>query len=478
MKKGIQLKSSALFSGAEVKQGYSGSPLSFYNFLNGGSLGDLRALEAIRLYKRCMPFFRAVEMRAEAFSSIPIRIKDTSTGEFVDSHPALDLIGQGGKPNPAESLTNFLKGYSTFRDVTGQSFLIASGMRGRDPQEILNAKPQEIIDGTVNQCATQIYDIPGSYMWNTDNFNETYSVDPVVDDSKTFRYWNKMESRELWASGEFNPTAGSGSGRGMSKAAPISAEIQQFIEGNTNNLSVLKRGARPSVAWVSQLDEPLTEPQYERWKEQVLSYEGALNAGKQILVDAVEPKVISTTNKDMEFKDLKQAVRTDIFVEYQIPLALVSPEQMTLDNLKTSVFQLFDLSVLPHADNLLEELTLFLMPRYKNSENLVFTYNPVDIEPLKERALEQTSKLQKIMIATDNELRSKVGMVEIEGGDSVFKPMNQVPSDETGTNQTSVDNAKALASFEEHCREIKKPCGERSFSDVEIDIMAKEQNLK
>src|SRR6478609_5959702 len=47
--------------------------MSFADYL-GGTNGDLRALEAIRLYKNCTPFFQAVSMRAEAFSSIPIRV--------------------------------------------------------------------------------------------------------------------------------------------------------------------------------------------------------------------------------------------------------------------------------------------------------------------------------------------------------------------------------------------------------------------
>src|SRR5678816_430998 len=45
---------------------------SFADYLGGGGLGDLQAMECIRLYKRCNPLFTAVNMRAEAFSSIPV----------------------------------------------------------------------------------------------------------------------------------------------------------------------------------------------------------------------------------------------------------------------------------------------------------------------------------------------------------------------------------------------------------------------
>ena len=474
-----KLKSHKVFSGTEVKSAGSSSyyDLSFYDYLGGSNRGDLRALEAIRLYKQCMPFFRAVELRAEAFSSIPFRVYETTTKSFVESHPILDLLGENGKPNPKDSLSLYKKGLSSFRDITGESFCVATGMKGQPPREISNVKPQEITMGVTNSRVSGMYEVPGSYRWNTTYFDETFKIDSELV-GNSFRYWNDLETREIWQGLDFNPTLSCVNHRGLSKASPISLEIQQFVEGNTNNLSVLSRGARPSVAWVSQLDQPLTDEQYERWKEQVTSYEGAINAGKQVLVDAVEPKVISTTNKDMEFKENRKAVRTDIFVEYQIPLALVSPEQMTLDNLKTSIFQLYDLSVLPHADNLLTELTLFLMPRYPDSENLILTYNPIDIAPLKERAIEENSKLVSMAILTDNELRSRIGYEELEGGNSVWKQTSLAPAESdlfTGDNLRTPDNGekhRALTEFVKHCLNLETKDGKRAHSDAEIRKMA------
>ncbi len=453
---------------------YTDTP--FIDFLGGvNGAGDLRALEAARLYKKCTPFFQSVSMISAAFSSVPIRVYDKKNKVFIDDHPILDLLS---KPNPEQSGSEFLKTYSSFFNIAGESFLIATGDQGREPLELFAARPQDVLINASNNPGD--FGAAGDYVWSTGFFSERYKL----SDSElggSFRYWNKSNDRELWQAREFNPTGSSNNLRGLSKATPLWPEIQQFILANTNNQSVLSKGARPSIAWVSQLDEPLTDDQYERWKEQVVSYEGALNAGRQILVDNVKPEVVSTTNKDMEFSENRKTVRQDIFSCFNIPLALISAESMTLDNLKTSTLLFWDMAVLPHADDLLDELTLFLMPRYKDSENFVLSYNKIDIQALKEQAIDEVITISKAAILTDNELRTRVGYEEVEGGDSVFKPGNLLPAlmDRfTGDNLQDPDNAeKALEDYRNHCKAIVRDNGDRVFSDVEVDLMAKEYGL-
>ena len=64
--------------------------LSFPEYLFNNGMGDLSAFAAIQLYMDAMPLFNAIAMRAEAFSQIPIKVRDKNTKEFVDSHPDRD----------------------------------------------------------------------------------------------------------------------------------------------------------------------------------------------------------------------------------------------------------------------------------------------------------------------------------------------------------------------------------------------------
>lgn len=458
--------------------GYSDLPFSFADYLGSGLNGDLRAIEAVRLYRQCTPFFQSVSMRAEAFSSLPLRVYDKKTKTFLEAHPILDLLN---KPNPQDSRTSFLKAYSSFYDITGEAFFMVTGDKGREPLEIYVAKPQEV---TI-QASTDPYNLgaAGVYYWQSTYFSEIYSLDKSNELGGSYRYWNREGSREFAQIKDFNPLASVNCLRGLPKAAPLWLQIQQFILADTNNKSVLSRGARPSVAWVSKLDEPLTDEQFQRWKEQVQSYEGAINAGRQVLVDNVEPKIISTTNKDMEFANNRKVVRDDIFSAYGIPLSAISSESMTMDNLKVSGLLFYENAVLPMADNLLDELTRLLMPRYKNSEDLCLAYNPIDIPALKARAIGETIELQKGSILTDNELRSRVGYETIEGGDSIYKPAGLVPAESDGftsDNLTTPDNAekaRSLENFREHCKTIVRPDGSRVFSDPEVEVMARGYGL-
>lgn len=464
---------------AECGIGYSDAPFSFADYLGAGSNGDLRALEACRLYRQCTPFFQSVSMRAEAFSSLPIRVYDKKTKTFLERHPILDLLN---KPNPQDSRTSFLKAYSSFYDITGECFFMVTGDKGREPLEIYVAKPQQVTIQASN--APFNLGAAGVYWWQSTYFAEQYYLDTSNELGGSYRYWNREGSREFAQVKDFNPMASVNCLRGLPKAAPLWLQIQQFILADTNNKSVLSRGARPSVAWVSKLDEPLTDEQYQRWKEQVNSYEGAINAGRQVLVDNVEPKIISTTNKDMEFANNRKVVRDDIFSAYGIPLSAISSESMTMDNLKVSGLLFYENAVLPMADNLLDELTRVLMPRYKASEDLCLAYNPIDIPALKARSIGEASELRKVEILTDNELRSRVGYEALpEGGDVVYKPSGVAPYESdafTGDNLTSPDNAekgRSLESFRAHCKTIVRPDGSRVFGDTEVELMARDFGL-
>lgn len=451
--------------------------ISFADYL-GGTNGDLRALEAIRLYKNCTPFYQAVSMRAEGFSSIPIRVWDKKAKVFLDNHPILALLE---RPNPQQSKTAFLKAFSSFYDIAGESFFMITGDRGKEPVEIYIPKPQEVLIQASPKASK--LGAAGQYYWYSTYFSEIYYLSETDELGGMYRYWNREESREFAQIKEFDPMSSVNCLRGMPKAAPLWLQIQQFILADTNNKSVLSRGARPSVAWVSRLDEPLTDSQFQRWKDQVSSYEGALNAGRQVLVDNVEPKIISTTNKDMEFSQNRKTVREDIFSAYGIPLSMISAESMTMDNLKVSGLLLWENAILPLADNLLDELSRILLPRYKGSENLVLAYNPIDIQALKARAIAETSELQKTSILTDNELRTRVGYEELTDGDSVWKLAGSLPAESdkfTGDNLKKPDagsKERQLQAFRDHCKTITRKDGSRVFSDVEVETMAREQGL-
>lgn len=449
---------------------------SFYDYLRtGDNTQDLAAMECTRLYKKCLPFYDSVSRRCEAFSSIPIRAFDTKLDEFVES-PLLELLN---KPNPTQSGTSFKKALSSFYDIAGEVFIIATVSTKGEPLELYVVRPQDV---TVTASKSSgINPIAESYLVSNTRIVETYTL------QSDFRYRNKLGNREIWHIREFNPNWCMETLRGLPKAAPLFLQIQQFIAADTNNQSTLDRGGRPSLAWVWQHDDPMTDEQYEHWVEQVKGYEGAINAGRQVLLDNMDIKVVSQNMRDMEFSINRKTVKEDIYSAFGIPLPLVSSASMTMDNLKVSNALFYEQSVLPHTDNLIDELTRFLMPMFKTPD-VVLTYNPIDIQPLKERMIDEAKTMQTMNIATLNELREQVGFETLEGGDVIYQPMGLMPMDaseqdepaENESAEVSGDPAQEgieeandkMARFKAYMKTIKSADGKPAFSDEYINSTA------
>jgi len=464
---------------------YSGGgtvPFAFADFLSNRGQGDLRAAECIRLWKECTPFFNSVEMRSAAFASIPPRVYNTLTQEFDDSHPILALLRS---PNPITTGNAFLKAFAAFYDICGETFLTVTGDEGSEPLEIYNTKPQSVV-------------IQPSKIFGMLEFAGEYRVEMSGGGSECFyldefgvgnsiHYWNKNRDREIKQIRDFNPNYCPQYPRGFARATPLWLQIQQYIETDTNNYSVLRRGGRPSIAWNYKGEGGLTDEQFSRWKEEAKAYEGAINAGRQVLLENMEILNLSANARDMEFSQNRKTVREDIFSTFSIPLSLVSSESMTMDNLKTGSLLLYDNAVLPLADILYDELTRLLMPRYADSENLVLTYDASDIPAIRDRALSQSEREQKLFVLTDNELRSQIGKEPLAGGDVVYKPANFVPSTEvdtyTGDEPTAPtsrepSNKSTRGLFVKEMRMLKDIDGNRVFSDAVITEMADEQGWK
>lgn len=404
------------------------SQLAFADFLTTGGNGDLSAFVAIQMYMDAMPLYNAVDMRARHYSQIPIRVFDKSSKEFVDNHPSLKLLSN---PNADISGLELAYSYSSFFDITGNSFLLATGRVERPPLELISVAPQNITFGTGSKFG--ILHVPDWIQVTTPSagLSEMFFAEEVKeqDGQTAIRYYNKARDKELWHMRLFNPKRNSGNFWGMSKAKPLFLEIQQYLSGNNNNWSMLKRGTRLSTAWVNNRGEELTETQWARLQDQADKYRGDINAGGTPILDGMDVKDIQSKNTDMQFKELQEAMLIRISVVYGIPLALLIDGAMTLNNLEISGLLLYDNATLPLTTYLQDELTRFLLPRYPNSENLKYSFSEFDIPSLRPRLLDNAKKQKELNINTINEVRTVIGDENItEGGDTVFISSTLIPA--------------------------------------------------
>lgn len=413
----------------ETKSYYGPQDISFTEYLIANGNGDLGDIASIRLYMKAMPLFNAITMRAEAYSNIPLRVYNTKTEQYVEDHPALELLDS---PNADVSSMEFLEQVSSYYDITGNSYQMLTGRVEKPPLEIISVPSQNVTFGMGNKfVALSVPDV--IYITNSGGGQTVFYAEETMSG---IRFINSNRDLELWHMRTFNPLRSSSNFRGMSRARPIWLELEQYLSGNVTNLSMLKRGTRLSMAWVNNRGEELTDKQWNRMQEEAQKYSGDSNAGGTPVLDGMDVKTIQHTNRDMEFEKLQTSMFTRVSVNYKIPLALLLAETMTLNNLETALLQFFDLSALPLADRLNNELTRFIMPRFPNSEHLVLKYNENDITALRLRMIETAKSLSEINVSTINELRTLLGEDEIIGGDVILRPATLLP---IGENGVSVD---------------------------------------
>lgn len=443
---------------------------SFAEYLINGGNKDLANIVAINMYMEAMPLFTAVDMRARNFAQIPLRVWDTKKKEFVDDHPVLALMSQ---PNADVTGSEFLYQYASYFDITGDSFLFAGGRVENPPLEVATVPPFNITFG--GSVKFGILHVPDSIMVTTQGTG-TFNFESEEVDG-TIRFYDDMNMRELWHSRQFNPLRSGSNFWGMSRAKPAFLEVQQYLSGNTTNLSMLKRGTRISMAWVNNRGEELTENQWSRMQEEAKKYAGDMNTGGTPILDGMDVKAISQTNRDMEFQKLQESMLARIASIYGIPLPLLLDKSMTLNNLETAMLQLFDNAVIPLTKYLYDDLTRFVLKRYPDSENLEFRFNEGDITALRVRIIENAKRQNEINVNTIDEIRTLIGDEELaSGGDVILKPANLIP---IGSDDFTEDNlTKPTANkFKELMREVKDDQGLRRYTDLQLDDICLERNL-
>lgn len=443
--------------------------LAFTEFLITGGNADLGAFAAIQLYIKCMPIFNAVSMRAIAYSQLPMRVQDIKTKKFVEDHEILELLK---KPNADVSQMEFLESVSTFYDITGDSFICATGQVGTPPLELITLSPQVITFGQGNN-RWDLLNVP-SNIWST-NTNQSQLMFNAEEDEGGIRFITSTKDKELWHLRTNNPLRSTSNFRGLSPARAIWTEAEQYISGNITQLSMLKRGSRLSMAWVNARKEALTDEQWSRMQEQSQKFAGDKNAGGIPVLDGMDVKTLQQTNKDMEFNVLQTQMLSRISTIYKIPLSLLSTETMTLNNLETGELQFYDNAVLPLADRLNDELTRFLMPRYKNSENLRLTYNENDVTALRTRSVQTAKDLSEIKVSTINEIRRILGDEDRPEGDVLLIPTGVIP---LGTD-TFDDSIDALdEDTKKHVSsKFRQMLREKGLSEEQITLTAENSGL-
>lgn len=430
--------------------------LSFYEFLSKGSWNDLAAHQAISYYKQVAPLFHGIDLISDEVASIRPQLYDKQKEELIDSHPLLTLLS---RPNATTTGEDFIKQLASYFLITGNMLYVATGGLSRAPLELWSVTPTRVT-GTLDPRDGYV----DEYVVNTALTNETFAREEF---NRTFHYVNRTKDRELFHVKNFS--ADDSSAFGMSKLTPIFYEIEQYLQGNVHNLSLLKNGA--TLSGVLSTEKNLSDDQYSRLeKELARFFQGARNAGRPMIAEGgLTYNNMASNNKDMDFRNLKKDVVDMIYLILRIPLPYISREQMTMSNFDSAKYPFYDNAVFPVWKFLMSNISDHLFSRFKlDPDKYELRFDEDEIPALAERHLSETERVGKTGALTTNEIRNRMGYGEIEGGDTLYQPMTLVPlgMDRDTSDQSPNDRKKQLEFYRDFLTK-------KGYSAEEIEAMVK-----
>lgn len=362
-------------------------------------------------YRTASPVSTAVKLITDNALTIPFVLQDTISKEYIYNHPILNLLRT---PNEYSSSSLFESEMLSFMLLTGNNYLHITGLK--EPTALYNLNPKDV------SITQNLRGYAESYI----HLDDIFILDKI---NKEIRSKNS-NGKFLAHYRNFNPRNNI---YGISELAACEIEIVIYELANIHNRSILKNQGRPSGIISYEGSGFLDDNQINQMTSTLKSsLGGANNAGKPIfLTSAVKWQQLSESVKDMDFSTLHKRTSESIYNTLKIPLPMVSPDNMTLANMDTAKINLFDNVVVPLKTKICEYLTNSLVRRYKNSENLIITFDETEIEVLKTREVKNALDISNSGLLRRDEIRASIGYDKIgdERGDEIVGKQNsaQVP---------------------------------------------------
>ena len=389
--------------------------LESFNATKGG-FKKINIRDMFRYYECCSPLFTAVRMIAREGATVVPVLQEKETGDFVKNHDLLTFLET---PNGMQTAVKFYREYISFDLLTGNTFLNANGAVNKPPLELFNISPENV-DGEMD-----LDGFPKKYTVTPHGGSKSFMFDRKEDlSTEGVRYFNSSADKELWHAKQFDPHQDL---FGLSPLTALFFDIEQWISASNHNMNLLENGGRLSLALIPK--GVLTQSQQDGLSHQLnTNHTGSSNAGRALVMEGIaDVKDLGQSNKDLDFSSGISRVSQQIYTTLNIPLPLISPEHQNFANFTFANIALYKNAILPQISDMFAEIGRLLLPRYPDGDQFNLTFIESDIPALRQLEVDAAMTLKNIGVSTTNEIRAKLGLDEVDGGDEVFIPSGVVP---------------------------------------------------
>jgi HK97 family phage portal protein len=391
-----------------VKQVKSYVPVqtqSFFGWLASVGRDDVSKTLASVYYAKCYPVNSAIGEISDRLKNITPVFLDNNSESVED-----DLTKFLKNPNGKDRLGDILNKININYKLTGEIYLVKTGITRLISLDVLASPKVSVLRKTSSYIQT---------------FSYASELEVIYfDRDDEGRYWNATHTAELVYYHEYNIQNEFG---GLSPLSSIALEIEQYLNAGSHNLAMLSNEIKPSLILSSKNDLMPNREQLTQFKELLDEfYRGSSNAGNYLITGNFDAQTVATRS-DMDYKDLTNATRNAIFQKLGVPLTIADTTASTYNNRQLDQLTFYDDTVIPLFKTYLEFIIRAIKPEFKNSKVETVAINETDISALSERALANLERRSKIGHMTINELRIADNYSEVENGDIIYKPANDVP---------------------------------------------------
>lgn len=211
--------------------------------------------------------------------------------------------------------------------------------------------------------------------------------------------------------------------------SPISAAINIIHAGYTHNFKTIKNGGRLGAHYQFKDQVPDSELASRRNQINKRYTEGGLTISSGGELDIKE---FGLSAKDMEWSTQLKEAKEEVFNFLEIPLALISTDASTFNNLSAANAQFYENKVLPLCDYLFGRIGDVLAPLLK-LKNVQMLANRENIDALQDKRIAALSIRAAIGIETTDELRSLLdNRPPVPNGDKILVSSLKAPLDTLG----------------------------------------------
>lgn len=366
---------------------------------------------------------RCITLISRGVGRIPLCLyRDTKKEpEEVKKHPFLDVMR---RPNPLASWPQLSESGMSYLLISGNSYIElvpkVKDSTSAPIGEMWSHGPDrfKIIPGANG--------IPSKYEMRSGQNKIDFTVDALG--RSNILHMKTFNPTDIWY--------------GQAPLLTAAYDIDQLNEQNKWNYSLLKRSARPSLAFVVKKGEGQSGNLMPNQREQLKTdidelWSGSTNAGRPIVLEGgMDVKELSLSPKDMEFQSTKRFSQKDVALVFGVPEELVgNGEAKTFSNYEQARMALYQDTIIPWAEFWAAYLNTFVLPRFGDDK----VYLAPDRDRIEALSPERDKRWERAATAehlTYNERRTIVDFGRYENdeklknrdpGDVLFIPAGMTP---------------------------------------------------